>query len=217
MSSRSWIGILLLVLGIGFLMQQAGIISFTAVLSMWWPFLFIFIGIVQFSSRRHSSPVSGLLFIIVGGLFLINRWVEIDLAAYILPIILISLGVVFIFSRSYHKRNVDSSKDLNISTFFSGAQVRNQSIEFQGGNITSVFGGAEIDLRDAVFSEEGATIDITSIFGGVEMKVPEYVRVEITGIPIFGGWEDKTRRKDIDSPLLKINALVIFGGVEVKD
>lgn len=49
------------------------------------------------------------------------------------------------------------------------------------------------------------------------MKVPEHVRVEITGIPIFGGWEDKTRRKDIDSPLLKINALVIFGGVEVKD
>ena len=70
--------------------------------------------------------------------------------------------------------------------------------------MTAVFGGANIDLTDATISAEGALIEITTIFGGVELRVPDNVVVEIKGVPIFGGWEDKTRRTAHDEEYLPV-------------
>ena len=83
-----------------------------------------------------------------------------------------------------------------------------------------MFGGAEVDLRDAAISDEGAALDLSAIFGGIELYVPQNTHVEVTGIPIFGGWENKMRRRANDDDtltVLKVNCLAVFGGVEIKD
>src|SRR5699024_12875754 len=78
--------------------------------------------------------------------------------------------------------NVDKASDVDdlIQTFslFSGADVRCQSPNFKGGNVTSIFGGIEIDMREATLSSEGAALDLLTIFGGVTITVPKDVRVE---------------------------------------
>ena len=60
-------------------------------------------------------------------------------------------------------------------------------------------------------------MDVVVAFGGVEIVVPEGWRVDVKGIPLFGGWSNKTARDLVgaDAPLLSIEALVAFGGLDI--
>lgn len=217
MNRRVWLGIFFLAFGLGFLFQQMGVLDFSRVLSTWWPLILIMIGVIQLFNRMKGS---GVLFIIVGGLFLVNQWVDANLSDYIWPLILITIGLVFIFSRINHEKPLNSDQSIQTFSLFSGTEIRSQSNCFEGGTATAIFGGSEIDLREAVISEEGATLDLTTLFGGISVAVPENVKVEVTGLPIFGGWENKTRPPANDDeflPVLKVKCLTMFGGVEISD
>lgn len=218
MSGRVWLGLFLIVFGIGFFMQQADLLDFTQVLSTWWPLALIIIGIIQLVNRTYSSAVSGLLFLLVGALFLANQWVDFNVVAYLWPVILIVIGFTFIFARSKREGSQHTEQNINTFALFSGADVKSHSRDFAGGSVTTIFGGAEIDLRQADISEE-AKMDLTAVFGGVSITVPENVQVQISGLPIFGGWEDKTvrQRGEDDFSVLKLNCLAICGGVEIKN
>lgn len=219
MSSRIWLGIFFLAFGVGLLMHQANMINFSEVLSTWWPLILIFIGIIQLINRTYSSVISGLLFLLVGVLFLLNQLFNLNLIAYLWPLIFIFIGIVIIFSRITREKTSHMSSDLNTFAIFSGADIKSQSKNFQGGSVTALFGRAEIDLREAAIPEEGAAIDLTAAFGGISITVPEHVHLEFSGLPLFGGWEDKTRiRGDNDrSVVVKLNCLTFCGGVEVKN
>ena len=218
MSGRVWLGLLFLLLGLGFLLHQTDIIDLPQLFSNWWPLILIIIGVVQLINRRHSSASSGLLFLLIGLLFLMNQWLDMDLTAYIWPLIFIIIGILIIFTRVKRDKSFHTANDLDTIVLFSGAEINSQSQTFQGGTVTAIFGGAEIDLRDAVIID-GATLDLTTVLGGMEMKVPDNVQVEISGMPILGGWEDKTRtrRENEEVPVLKINCLTILGGVEIRN
>jgi len=219
LSKRIWTGGLFLFIGIGILLHQFEIWDFGYIARTWWPLILIIFGFVQLINRKNSSPVVSLMIIIIGGLFLLNQLTDINLTAFIWPLIFIFIGLAIIFSRRRHHKVFDSNHSIEAFSFFSGTNLRSQSQDFQGGEVMTVFGGAEIDLRDVIISEKGANFDLTSVFGGIELIVPENVHVEISGLPIFGGWEDKTRKvaKNSDTPIIKINCVAIFGGVEVKD
>jgi predicted membrane protein len=97
--------------------------------------------------------------------------------------------------------------------------VANVSQAFRGASLTAVFGGVNLDLRHARPAAEGARITATAAFGGIDILVPTGWRVALKGLPIFGGIEDKTdHTADLpdDAPVLQVDALAIFGGVEVK-
>src|SRR5699024_7712076 len=136
----------------------------------------------------------GLMIILIGGLFLLNEWIDVNLIAYIWPLIFIFIGLTIIFSRTKHDKVLDSNHSIESFSLFSGTNLRSQSNNFQGGSIFALFGGAEVDLRDTVISDKGATFELTAIFGGISIVVPENVQIEISGLPIFGGWEDATRK-----------------------
>ena len=165
---------------------------------------------------------SGVIFIVVGILLLLNQWMDINLWVYLWPAILIIIGLSFIFPRRERENESIANSDQYIKAFtlFSGAQVKNQSSNFKGGTVTAIFGGADVDLRHATISDEGASMEVIAVFGGATIFVPEDVNVVVSGIPIFGGWDDRTvsRKMDqLDLPVLKIHCQPIFGGVEIKN
>lgn len=171
-------------------------------------------------NKTHPSAVSGLLFILVGGLFLVNLWVDANLVVYLWPLLFIFIGLTFIFSRVNREKPSPSNQSIQAFSLFSGTEVRSRSKDFNGGSATAIFGGSEIDLRDAIISDAGATLDLSTIFGGINIYVPTNVQVEVTGIPIFGGWENKTREHvgaNEDLPVLRVNCLTIFGGIEINN
>jgi hypothetical protein len=80
-----------------------------------------------------------------------------------------------------------------------------------------LFGGIDLDLRDAVF--EGSTIEISGIccFGGMDIKVPEGLHVSNEMVGIFGGTDLKDVADPIPgAPTLVLKGLTLFGGVSVR-
>jgi len=222
MSRKSWIGVFLIILGIGFVLQQAGLWQFTNIFATGWPIILIIIGIIQLLNRNRTSSVSGLMFIAAGGLLFLNQFVEFNIYQYTWPIILIFSGLVFIFSKSVSKRKkpVNTEDFLDVLVIFSGSETEPQSDRFTDGTATAIFGGAKIDLRGAIVPQEGAVLELTAVFGGIDIRIPDNVRVDISGTPLFGGWENKTKRHVENretTPILKIDCTTIFGGVTIRD
>ena len=60
---------------------------------------------------------------------------------------------------------------------------------FRGGSVTTMFGGGELDLRDATLDPAGATIHVSTLFGGGSLIVPEGWNVE-TSMSGIGGVGD---------------------------
>lgn len=221
MGKRVGLGIVFLILGIGFLLQQLDVFYFKETLSTWWPLILIVIGLIQLVGSSHSSKLPGIFFILLGAIFLSRELFDIDLFTYIWPLFLIIIGLVFIFSRGHFQRDIsDSNNVIRHFSLFSGASVRSRSTHFEGGDVTAIFGGVKVDLRDIHLSLNNAFLDIVTAFGGATLIVPEGMRVEVTGTPILGGWENKTRgavSEDESDLVLYVKCLPIFGGVEIKN
>src|SRR5699024_5694476 len=123
---------------------------------MWWPLIIISIGVLQLFNRSNSSPVVNLMIILIGTLFLLNNWLDVNFIAFIWPLILIFIGLTIIFARRKHKKVLNSNDSVEAFSIFSGTNLHSQSENFRGGNVETIFGGVEIDLRDIVISEGDA-------------------------------------------------------------
>jgi hypothetical protein len=85
--------------------------------------------------------------------------------------------------------------------------------------IVAVFGGAELDFREAVLPGREITIDAVAVFGGVSITVPPEMLVIDTGSAIMGGRDISGNTAEPfppDAPVLRITGMCVFGGVEVK-
>jgi hypothetical protein len=81
----------------------------------------------------------------------------------------------------------------------------------------ALFGGMDLDLRDAIF--EAPVVEISGFwcFGGLDIKVPEGIEIQDQTAGIFGG----TDVRDIGdpapgAPTLVIKGVSLFGGVSIK-
>jgi predicted membrane protein len=220
-------GILILV-GLAFLLDHMGII---AISNLWrfWPLLLVLAGVVNFMSQRRSW---GLLLIFAGVILQLN---ELGITHFgwgaFWPMMLIAFGLFVLWGSMQWSSKPTVSKlsggdprtTLNEAVVFGGLERRMTSPDFQGGDITAIFGGVELDLTEASMQTDEATLAITAIFGGVEVRVPPTWQVAFRGAPIFGGIEDKTRTSRVPDPAnpnlktLVITGAVIFGGLEIKN
>jgi hypothetical protein len=81
----------------------------------------------------------------------------------------------------------------------------------------ALFGGMDLDLRDAVF--EAPVVEIAGFwcFGGLDMKVPEGIDVRDQTAGIFGGTEVRDIGDPVPgAPTLVIKGVALFGGVSVR-
>lgn len=164
--------------------------------------LFILFGIVIFMVRLNDYSFSSILR---------QYW----------PVLIIIAGVLTLFSGEGRgivlgDRREETEDYVDYMNVFSGLENVNTSKDFRGGAITTIFGGAEIDLRDAVISSRECKLSITTIFGGVEVKLPENSKLVVSGAPIFGGLENTKRPVEGDDiPTVYIRYFVMFGGIEI--
>jgi hypothetical protein len=79
------------------------------------------------------------------------------------------------------------------------------------------WGGGEIDLREARFAEAEVTIRVFAIMGGVGVIVPEDAEVDVRGIGIMGGFDDRASGPGAPgAPRIVITGLAFWGGVGVE-
>jgi predicted membrane protein len=110
---------------------------------------------------------------------------------------------------------------LHAECIFSGTRQKLETQDFLGGTVTAVFGGAEIDLRNAGTKREEVTIKAEAVFGGIELWVPAHWHTIVRGSGVFGGFEDKTfpaaPGASPGAPRLVVTGAAVFGGVVVKN
>ncbi|HEX8361633.1 MAG TPA: DUF1707 domain-containing protein [Longimicrobium sp.] len=85
-------------------------------------------------------------------------------------------------------------------------------------NVIAVMGGAELDFRQARIAPGVTEVNVFALMGGVQIVVPPGVHVEMNGIAIMGGFDEKVRAEAPPapgSPILRIGGFAMMGGVEV--
>lgn len=81
----------------------------------------------------------------------------------------------------------------------------------------ALFGGVDLDWRDATFEAETVEIRGAWVFGGLDIKLPDGVHVRDETTAIFGGADVKdTAPAGPGVPTVVIKGMCLFGGVSVR-
>lgn len=215
---RIWFAAVLIAVGGLWLLDAANVLSAGPTIDHWWPVAVIALGLVTAVADRRLSP-GPVALIVIGALLLVGQLELVQVNAVIWPVVAILAGLWLLVNRGRRSRTREEvSERQDVVAVLGAAETRNRSPHFRHANVSAVFGGATLDMRDAQL-DPGATVDALALFGGVDVIVPPGWRVELGGLPIFGGYDDKTAGSVVppDAPVLKVAATAIFGGVDVKN
>jgi hypothetical protein len=220
--SRLLLGLTVVVLGTIFLLDSAGVLSADRAIDRYWPLLIVAAGLLTLA-ERPPSVVRGTLLTGVGTVLLLfsTDVLEGDAWQYVWPVAIILVGLLVL--ARWNGRTVPSGtsrEDVIRSTaIFGGPKLVSTTQALQGAWLTAIFGGITLDLRGARPDPHGASINATAAFGGIDILVPKGWRLSVRSTPVFGGLEDKTDHSEPpadDAPMLHVDAVTLFGGVEIK-
>ncbi len=223
--SRIFWGLLLVILGVLFLLDQMDRIDFGDLVSRYWPAIFILIGVSILLSSDFQNVGPGLFFILFGAFFLLMRLRILDRSVwhYAWPAAIIAVGLWILFKPAFRpgKKKIPdvTGDDLDLNLVFSGTKRRIESQSFKGGKAEVVFGSAEIDLRGARIDPAGATLSLSAVFGSIEVFVPRDWQVIVEGSPVLGSIDShKKTIPDVEKTgTLRILASAVLGSVEIKE
>jgi len=234
-----FVGGLIITAGVVFLLDNLGIVRFHDIWQ-YWPAILIVFGLARIADAHGPSAIIwGSIVAGFGGLLLADNLNLITFDWRIVwPVLVIGWGLMILLKPRYWRRppivisgppgaaqpNIPSGSDtptINLWTVFGGGRRQIDSQDFRGGEVTAVFGGYEVDLRNASIAAERAVIDVTAMFGGVEIRVPGTWIVEARGVGIFGGFGDETRPPKpgevTREQRLIVSGAAVFGGVAIKN
>ncbi|WP_229924550.1 DUF1707 SHOCT-like domain-containing protein [Streptomyces sulfonofaciens] len=82
----------------------------------------------------------------------------------------------------------------------------------------AMWGGGEIDLREASFEDRETVIRCFTIMGGMQVTVPPDLNVQVSGVGVMGGFGDHGAEADGDpaAPRVKVTGFALMGGVGVE-
>ena len=226
---RAFFGITIAALGGVLLLRNLEIIKFDSWNVFWgtvWAVGLILAGLTTIvNSRKMLTRAWGLLLMATGVSIGLNAYGVIDVSIWKLfwPVVLIAIGLVMIFSigsgeRKQSKKsaaiNSDNNGDNEKVAIFYGEESRVKG-DYTGGSVTAIFGGVELDLRQAKI-KDGAVIDVFTFCGGVSISLPDDVIVKNEVRGILGGSEDKTVSKSSAKKTIYLRGECVLGGLEVK-
>jgi predicted membrane protein len=210
-------GLFIVVVGILVLLSNFDMIDFDSMANAVFSLGIFLIGAAGLIEKRHFDFILSA-FVLVGGLYFIANLGLIDedaIGLIVGPLLIVAIGLSLFFSLS--KRIVDDKDKANYVAIFGGVEYKNQSNEYVSSEITTIFGGADIDYRKIKFKDKKAYINVTTIFGGATIILPDDIKVTVKGLPLFGGAENKCVSNPEAKYEMIINYTAIFGGVEIKN
>jgi predicted membrane protein len=234
-NSKNWLGIILVILGALFLLDNYGLFWFNLhPLIFGWHTIFLIIGIVLVVN--HKNSLIGYILIGIGLIDVLKHsfFFNIDFNDF-WPLILLGLGLWLILSRrerqiihakfsipGNEKTTIDSSvfDTIDEVCVFNNVHKTINSSNFKGGTITSIFGSVKLDLTSAKLAPGENNLEINNIFGSIKIRVPQGWKVLVNVSSIFGGFEDKRFgglfKTEESQGILVIKGASIFGGGDLK-
>ncbi|MFO7658428.1 MAG: DUF5668 domain-containing protein [Bacteroidales bacterium] len=223
---RMLAGVLVIIAGLALLLSNFDFFSYEIKRYIFrWEVLLMGIGLVSIISSEHKG--FGVVLFVVGGLFFFKDifGFQIDFWKLFWSALLIIVGLSILFHNKTHHRHgkafMSASADvLDEVTIMGGSEKIIHSQNFQGGKLTSIFGGQKLIFTKAKLASGQNALELFAIFGGFELILPDEWDVKVKITPIFGGFVDKRivhpeSGHNSDKELL-IYGTVIFGGGEIK-
>ena len=197
-SSRIWSGLILVAAGVLLLAYKMG-----AGIPHWvftWPVLLIAIGLLTGVKSRFHNP-GAFIMIIVGGVFLIDQTMpELNFHNYIVPAILISVGLIYIL-RPRHNWSGIPKKNWRQMHFDNLSPANQTSLNYVG-------------TKNNTHEDNAEYVEINAVFGGVKKIIlsKNFKGGEINSF--MGGTEINLMKADIQHPIvLEVNN--VFGGTKI--
>ncbi len=212
-SGAYFAGFLLILLGVIFLLQNLGYMSFGELLSRYWPLILVAIGVKMLFDRREK-PDRGR-----------SRYHE-------------SAGDTSETERDASREpgpgwggsTADFSGGTSHSNVFGDIRLRFDGKKIDSFNVNNVFGDIDLDFTRAEFENE-ARIKISGVFGDARVWLPKGVAAVVKasclagGCQIFDERQDgvlknvtfRTPEADSGQPLVNLEISVQFGDIRVTD
>ena len=194
-SPRLLLGLGLALFGVILLLGRLDMFDANYVLRFW-PLVLVAIGLQQFFNPRVGSPagrlvpVNGVIWIVIGGLLLLNSFgiLRVSIWELFWPAVLIALGVRLMTRQGlrglgHGPRSTAEFTSSDIGPLFavlSGVKRISAPQPFHGTEVTTFMGGALLDLRQAILSPP-TVIEQATASGG---PAP---RLVIRGFVMMGG------------------------------
>ena len=224
-TTRLWIGISVIVVGLLAALDNLGFPLHGFFLKLW-PLILVAFGLSKLTREQPQRGLSGYVFILAGVFLLVANLGGPSLAEALGPLFLVALGVFIVTKALRKSRSVPPELArhegfLSGTAIFGGTKRRLSGTEFKGGEMTAIFGGFELDLRQSEPSSTPMRLDMFILFGGGELRVPQGWTVDMKATTIAGALEDKTLHLPSQSglpearPTLVITGLALFGGLTV--
>lgn len=204
----------------------------------WWTLIIIIPAIGSMLSSRINYANSAFLLFGIWLLISEQKWIPSKmLNGLTISIALIALGVGLIYSEIKKKKspknsqviegNIDSNFNKRASesnsekpSFFAAFglnQSKSVCQSLSGGDATAIFGGIELDLSNAL-PKGNVTFYANAIFGGIDIVPPKGFNVEITGVALLGGCDNKVKQFVADGlPIFTIKYFTLCGGIDIVD
>ena len=202
-------GVLLILVGAWLLLNTLGFVS----LDLWdyfWPLLLVVIGARIMFRSRHDAGGTPLPF---------SATAPHDPAEN-------TASAANAGGRTIDGYTTSAADKASVFSLLSGCKRRWSGTTFRSAEVTSILGGCELDLREALLCADGsAHIEVFVLMGGVNIFVPANWSVVLNAMPIMGGIEDNTRNSPsaggaaapYGKQQLIVHGTIIMGGIEISN
>ncbi|MBQ9403241.1 hypothetical protein IJU22_01585 [Candidatus Saccharibacteria bacterium] len=222
-------GLAIIALGVIFGGNALGLFNINVFFDGWWTLFIIVPSAISLITEKEK--ISSLVGIAIGVILLLASqgvfsWDIVWKVILAVVFIGVGLGIVVgsIFRGKNDKEVEKKIKDLEDEktmdsqmAIFSGTDRVYKDEVFSGATLGAVFGGVDLDLRDAKFNKD-TVIKAFCLFGGIDIKVPEDVQVKIKSGFIFGGVSDERKGDSSKGKYtIYLDTAGGFGGVSISD
>ena len=203
-------GLVLVVIGLIFLLHNLDFHYFERFWNFW-PLALLAIGLAKAFSGRADERTFGWVVTFLGAIFFARYtlgW-NVHMREF-WPVILVIIGISIVM-RSIQgpqppRGATDTSSLVRERALVGGIKRKNTSQSFQGGELTAVMGGCEIDLRDARMAGPQVIIDCFAMWGAIVIQIPPDWSIDPQISVFAAGFEDRTK-----PPVQPAGTLVLRG------
>jgi predicted membrane protein len=226
---RLLLGVAIIVAGLLFLANAFGFLDYDIRRYIFrWEVVLMVLGVVFMAG--HGRRSTGVVLFVIGGLLYLRDFFDFNFNFWQIfwPVIMITAGLMIILRhrldgeyRRHGERILTGDDHIDEIALFGGGDRIVTSQQFQGGKVTTVFGGLNYNMLKAKLAPGENVIDVFCLFGGMKLIVPEGWTVKIRVMSFFGGFSDKHRFRVPETTTENGSALIIrgtvfFGGGEIK-
>jgi hypothetical protein len=219
LSTQVVLGVLVVLIGFALLAETTGF-SDIEVFWTYVPSLFVLLGVYAIVASGFRNVIGPVVVVIVAGAWQLVTlgYLSAGEVTQLWPLLIVLFGVSLVLGQYRSRaRSVEGSYVHSVG-LFGGSEKRVTGL-FTGADLTALFGGTALDLRDATLEDRPVHVATTTLFGGTEVVVPREWNVQVDALPLFGASEDERPRteREHEGVDVVVTGLVLFGGLSVTD